>query len=462
MKITLIQMEPKISGFNRGDFTCLNGLKSPALASLGALFQAEGHEVTIIQQGGLTDVEMLHKIIKARPDLVGFSSMSYDYPATCAVIKNLPHSISVMIGGPHITIVPDQLPKRKNCFGVIGEGERAALNLLRGNSDMRGVCNWQNGEIQINPRHPRIESLDSLPFGIPSADIITKPFVGKLMLPTVRNQVNTEVTVAQRGCTFNCKFCSSPRIWGSAVIARSVENVASEFALWQKRGVNCAFLSDLTTNVKPEYLKSLFRALIAAENKIKFYAMFRLADMQGQAMFDEELISLAARAGVIKIGVGLESFSLITQKRYHKIYDLALAKLFFQLCDRYGILTKGFCIISPEDDEESIKTSLDILRILSPDEIRISFEIDFSPSALSKAFHGGYLHRLHTDEPVRPGKLKPEQQLTARNWLRKSYYESPIYRNHVIVKHVLFPQLRPAYLEYFEHLEVLGVKIGIF
>ena len=272
MKIVLVQMEPQISGFNRGDFTCLNGLKSPALASIGALLRGESYEVEVIQQGALLNEEVLHEIISAQPEWVGFSSMSYDYPATCAVIKDLSHSIAVMIGGPHITIVPEHLPRRKNCFGVIGEGEQIALDLLRNDSNVLGTCYWQNGEIKINPRHRRIENLDTLPFGIPSAEIIAKPFVGKLMLPTVHDQMNTEVTVAQRGCSFSCKFCSSPRIWGPEVIARSVENVVHEFALWQERGVNCAFLSDLTTNVRPEYLKSLCRTLIAGKpDKILYY-----------------------------------------------------------------------------------------------------------------------------------------------------------------------------------------------
>lgn len=462
MKIVLVQMEPAIAGFNRGDFTCLNGLKSPALASIGALLRKEGCEVKIIQQGSLSEDEVLHELISACPDWAGFSSMSYDYPATCAVIKELPDSLPVMIGGPHITIVPEQLPERANCFGVIGEGEQIALNLISGSSDMRGTCYWQNGKIVINPRHPRIENLDMLPFGIPSAEIIIKPFVGKLMLPTVHNQINTEVTVAQRGCSFNCSFCSSPRIWGPEVIARSVENVVQEFSSWQGRGVNCAFLSDLTTNVRPEYLKSLCKALIAIDNNIRIYTMFRLADMQGHPMFDEELIVLAAKAGIVKIGVGLESFRVDTQKRYHKVYAITIARQFFRWCDQYGILTKGFCIISPEDDVNSTKYSLDTLEFLTPDEIRIAFEVDFSSGALERARYLGYLDRLHTDDPIELGKLWPQNQIEARKWLRKNYFESLMYRAHVSQKIQNFPELLPAYAEYFEHLETLGVKTGIF
>ncbi|MDD3486860.1 MAG: hypothetical protein PHF35_00555 [Candidatus Moranbacteria bacterium] len=87
MKVVLVQMEPAITGFNRGDFTCLNGLKSPALASIGALLRHEGFEVKIIQQGSLTEAEVLHTIIKFRPDWAGFSSMSYDYPSTLRIIE---------------------------------------------------------------------------------------------------------------------------------------------------------------------------------------------------------------------------------------------------------------------------------------------------------------------------------------------------------------------------------------
>ncbi len=462
MKIVLVQMEPEIPGFSRGDFTCLNGLKSLALASIGALLRKEGFEVKIIQQGVRTNDEALHAILADRPDWVCFSSMSYDFPAALDVIGKLPASVSIMIGGPHITTVPEQLPERENCFGVIGEGEQTVLNLLKDSPDTRGTCFWEKGKIKINPRHPRIENLDALPFGIPSTEIIAKPFVGKLMLPAVHAQVNTEVTVAQRGCGFNCSFCSSWRIWGCEVVARSVENVVREFDAWQERGVNCAFLSDLTTNVRPDYLKSLCRALIASGNKIRIYTMFRLADEEGRPMFDEEMIALAAGAGIVKIGVGLESFSLDTQKRYRKVYDISIARQFFRWCDKHGILTKGFCIISPEDDEGSIRTSRDTLEFLEPDEIRSAFEDDFSPAALRKAAHDNNLQRLHTDEPFLPGKMSLQQQLAARRWERKSYYEGLVYRAHVSQKIQNFPELLPAYAEYFEHLGTLGVKVSIF
>lgn len=175
--------------------------------------------MNIIQQGRLSDEEVLHQILVSAPDAVGFSSMSYDFPSVCKMIEKLP-SVLILIGGSHISIASEQLPERQNCFGVMGEGELTVLELLQGGdvSKINGICYWQNGELIVKPPRGRIQDLDSLPFGIESAEIVEKPFVGKFMFPTVANQKSTELTVAQRGCPFNCQFCASQYVWHREVV----------------------------------------------------------------------------------------------------------------------------------------------------------------------------------------------------------------------------------------------------
>lgn len=226
---------------------------------------------------------------------------------------------------------------------------------------------------------------------------------------------------------------------------------------WQARGVNCAFLADLMINIQPEYCKMLFRQFVEKGNKVRFYRMMRFADMRARQLFDEEMIELASLAGVSKLGVGLETFAPEVQKRYHKVYTLDTARDFFRLCDEYGILSKAFFIIGPEDDEGSIGYSLEALKVLLPDEIRISFEVDFSRGALSRAHQNNTLSDLHTDAPVLPGRLTAKQQIKARNWLRQGYYQSREWQNHEHQKYQKFPHLWPAFQEYRQHLVSLKV-----
>lgn len=458
MKITLIQLEPNVKGFKRGNFTCLNGLKSPGMSSIGAALRRGGHRVKIIQQGALSDEEVLQQILNDLPDWAGFSSMSYDFPSVCSMIDRLPPALPVVIGGSHITIAPGQLPKRKNTFGVLGEGEVTVLELWQKDvSEISGICYWEGEKLVVTQPRPRIRDLDSLPFGVPSIEIIGNPFIGKLMFPTVANQQGTELAVAQRGCPFDCEFCASQYVWKREVVRRSIDNVVAEIISWQKRGVNCAFLSDLMVNIKAGYAKALFRGLIDADNQIKLYTMMRLADMRARPLFDEEMIELASLAGVTKLGAGLESFSPQTQRRYHKVFTLDTARDFFRFCDKYGILSKAFLIIGPEYDEDSARCALEVLNDLLPDEIRISFEVDFSRKALNAAHRNGTLSDFHTDAPVLPGRLTAEMQITARNWLREAYYRGCKSQNHEHKKCQRFPHLWPAFQEYRQHLTGLGV-----
>ena len=114
-------------------------------------------------------------------------------------------------------------------------------------------------------------------------------------------------------------------------------------------------------------------------------------------------------------------------------------------------------IVGPQDTQKTIKQTLTILKKILPDEIRISFQVDFSPNGLNLAAEKGYLSSLHTDIPIIPGKLSIENQFKARLWLLKSFYQSQEWQKHIGKKIQKFDKLDAPFKKYKEHLKFLNI-----
>ena len=82
-------------------------------------------------------------------------------------------SIPIIMGGPHITSLPHQLPEYAD-IGVIGEGEQTLLELMQSYLDagkfrssdlakIHGIVYRKNGKIQSTPYRELISPLDKIP-----------------------------------------------------------------------------------------------------------------------------------------------------------------------------------------------------------------------------------------------------------------------------------------------------------
>lgn len=147
-----------------------------------------------------------------RPQLLAISSVSQNYKlATAYARAGRSAGIPVVVGGYHITELPGSLTPDMD-VGVIGEGERAMLELVElllehGSlpaaklAGVRGIVYWDGGErVLTEPREvigKTSRSLDELP--MPDRSMMR-----------VRPHSNM---LTSRGCPYNCTFCASTRFW---------------------------------------------------------------------------------------------------------------------------------------------------------------------------------------------------------------------------------------------------------
>lgn len=252
-----------------------NEVEALGLEYLSAVLKQHGHQTDIAFDPRLFDFfrhefrnpilgnifnfrkDLINKIIKYEPDVIGFQVLSANYPwcveVASEVKKRLPN-VPVVFGGYHPTASPKYVMEHSCVDYVIkGEAEHAFLDLVQmiehGEVDpsMQNLVMRHQGNFIDNDVRPYIQDLDTLPF--PDKDLFYKygtPFDIAHMIMT------------RRGCPYGCTFCGN-NLWRKTyfkddpnymftpkfVRGRTPENVVEEMRIVkQKYGVKLLRVND--------------------------------------------------------------------------------------------------------------------------------------------------------------------------------------------------------------------------
>ena len=265
----------------------------------GYLRQFEGYSIEIIDAKfeRLKFEETLQRILEKKPDVVGFGAFTCEIkPAAYLARRIKAHNpkIVTVIGGVHVTAIPEQTLREFPSFdiGVHGEGEVTfaelceALKNEKGLNSIPGLVYRTEEGIQLNPPRERIADQDSIPF--PAWDL----------LPPAREYF----VMSQRGCPFNCLFCMNPN--GRLARPRSIANVMEELQIildrYRPRRIR---FGDELFSVNMNRTHELLDAMIAAgmPEKIDWHAQTHVHFVDGP------LFKKMKQAGVWMVGMGIET-----------------------------------------------------------------------------------------------------------------------------------------------------------
>jgi radical SAM superfamily enzyme YgiQ (UPF0313 family) len=170
------------------------------------------------------------KIDIFQPDLVGMSLLSLEYKKFYSLISTIKANnpeIKIVVGGPHMTIMKEQV--MKDCtaidYGIVYEGEDTLIELCKGEiSDdaIKGLMSRNNGSIVYPGDREFIMDLDRLPF--PRYE----KFELKKYIPEIE-------IYSSRGCPHKCTFCPN-RLLNPIYRPRSPLHVVDEIEYWYKKG----------------------------------------------------------------------------------------------------------------------------------------------------------------------------------------------------------------------------------
>jgi anaerobic magnesium-protoporphyrin IX monomethyl ester cyclase len=249
---------------------------------------------------GLRFRHLHRKIAQFRPDLIGFTVMSYQFRHTYAVISRVKQSfpgILIVAGGPHVSAVEGSVLTQCPAIdlAVVGEGEEALLRVCRGEDHdaiggllYRGAGRIANG----GPVHA-IEDLNLLPFPrYPSYDLSIYPEI----------EISTS-----RGCPHPCIFCAVSTIMGKKIRYRSTSNVVDEIAyFYHTHGKRTFQVGD------DNFLADRDRIIALCEEIVrrKFEGIIlRCGQGIRGDLIERDVLEAMKRAGFRHLGIGVESGS---------------------------------------------------------------------------------------------------------------------------------------------------------
>ncbi|MBN2030359.1 radical SAM protein [bacterium] len=313
---------------------------------LGAIARKKGWEAEVI-------VEQSQKIDFGKiqhADMVGISTITSTAPRAYAIAdKCRSLGVPVMMGGPHVTFLPDEALQHAD-YVIRGEAEEAFVSFLEtweNGKHFSGVPNlsYQVADQSIhNTLKPLSKPLDANPFpDFNLSQFMRKKIGGKITIP-----VQTS-----RGCPFHCSFCSVTGMFGKAYRFRSTENIIEELHRYNHKK-NSIFFYDDNFTANRKRAKELLQRMIEEKFKFTWSTQVRVDIAK-----DPELVHLMKEAGCHTLYIGMESVnprSLKSMKKQQTVDEMAQA---IRVLHKQGIRIHGMFVYGfDEDDWHTVKETV--------------------------------------------------------------------------------------------------------
>jgi radical SAM superfamily enzyme YgiQ (UPF0313 family) len=338
---------------------------SPDLPPLGltymaAVLEKNNFDVQIIDAQILRlDFNTLSETLKnlsKKPKIIGITCLTSFYKAalkTAELVKEIFPDCLVAMGGPHVTISPED-PLKKDFVDVVvrHEGEYTLLDLaknIHNLKEIKGISYKKDDKIIHNENREFIKNLDELPF--PARHLI--PRTDYRAPPDQQLASPTDSIMTTRGCPYSCTFCSSGLIWGHNIRSRSINNVVDEVELLvNKYKVKSIIFMDDTffPGKEMEFCKEMIKR--GLHKKVEWSCETRVN------MAEEEKMKLMKKAGCKYIFFGVEAADDELLKRINKKITIPQVKKAIKMAKKIGFITRTSFIIGlpGETREQSLKT----------------------------------------------------------------------------------------------------------
>ena len=363
MRVVLFSM-PDMMPNLRGGFN-----KWPNSALCGLASAAPDHEVVVadlcFRRGDIAGC-VQEALETVKPQVVGLSSMSFQFHTACGVAKMVrayDPDIRIVLGGYHPTLLAEEVAEGEEeslfDFMARGEGERlfpALLHALESKKndsrfdDIPALSFRADGRWVHNPRPPENLPLSEIALPKRSARLWTNYSIFLKGL---------DLTETSRGCTMPCNFCSIRGMYGKTYREYPLERVIADIGDAKRHGARFMGFVDDNVTLKVDRLEALCDAIIAAgHNDVRYFVQ---ASCRGIAS-SERLVRKMRQAGFFIVFLGIESVSERTLKFVKKGKILDYSKRAIELLHKFNILIIGGIVLgSPEDREEDIAQNFQFL-----------------------------------------------------------------------------------------------------
>ncbi|MDP2860290.1 MAG: radical SAM protein [bacterium] len=352
--------------------------------------------------------DYLADIERIKPDIIGFSAMTPTFNNQIEKAKKIKKitSAPLIIGGNHISLVPQDLPTWFEA-GIVSEGEEVLRRVVENYGKTGRVRDkkipalvWREKEkLIITGEALLVEPIDNIPF--PDWDFLK---VGKSGPGHI---------ITSRGCPFRCRFCEAGKFW-KKYRSHSAAYVVSEIEeIYRRYGRDELVIMDDLFFLDKERIKEIGERLESRglTKKMRFEVIGR-ADL-----FNEEIAGLLKKMSVFAISFGMESGSeKILQYLKRQTVTLEQIRKAVAVCKKYNLqVLGGFMVGSPEETVSDIEETIDFIKELDLDQVGINVTTPLPGTELwEKAKEKGLVKNETWDE-----RLWAMKDVTAENINKK-------------------------------------------
>jgi len=336
---------------------------------------------------------------EVQADLVAITFHTPSAPHAYAMAARFrQRGILVAMGGPHVTLMPDEAQAHADVI-FVGEAESHWPQFLRDCEAGR------HGQRYCSTEPPTLGHA---------------PMSRKDLFH--RRDHAGGVLFATRGCPHRCDFCTPAVMYQSRVRTRPVAAVADEYGSFSGKVI---ILWDDNIASDVAYAKTLFKALTPHRKWWSSQASI-------QAAQDDEFLELAARSGCKQLFVGLESISQASVNEVHKgfnrvtDYARAIARI-----HSHGIAVQAGIVFGFDNDTPAIfGETLDFLEAAGVQNATFNILTPFPGTRLHRRLEaeGRILTRDwskyngRADVVFRPRQMSPEELLAGYQYANRRFY----------------------------------------
>ena len=341
MKIALVSPKGPLYRKRGGIFGKSLRYQPLTLTTLAALTPEELNPEFQFFDEGVADVPL-----DIDADLIGLTVLTGSAPRAYALAREFRlRGRTVVLGGPHVTLVPEEAQLHADAI-CVGYAEESWPQLLR---DHAAGC--------LKPRYDQG----------PDFELTNLPFARRDLLDR-RHYMTQAVFEATRACAHNCEFGVSPTAWGRKQFQKPVAHVIEDI---RRVGARKILFVDLNLISDVNYARELFTALVPL--RIRWFGLS--TSLIGR---DPALMDLMQASGCAGLLIGFESISReglgTIDKRFN---DPALYAGLIKDLHKRSIGIQGCFVFGNDVDDENtfdataefvVKTGIDLPRfaILTP------------------------------------------------------------------------------------------------
>ncbi|SDM47894.1 B12-binding domain-containing radical SAM protein [Halarsenatibacter silvermanii] len=301
----VVLIEPESPGYN-----FFSSVQMPLLGLpiLGAILQQMGLNVKIYCEN-FSSIDW-NRIKQA--DIIGLTVLTLLAPRAYELaqkIKEVNPRAKIIMGGVHVSMLPEEALNHGADIVVRGEGENIIRNLIQALAgkndieDVAGISYCKNGKIHHNKEAEKPVDLGKIP--APDFSLIEN----YKEIPYIPYQTS-------RGCPHNCEFCSVVEMFGRNVRDRPPAQVIKDLKSIKKTPAQKdkhVFIVDDNFSANIKRARDLLQKLSDSNLEMEWSTQEEVLVHK-----KEEILDLMAKTGCKRLHLGIESVNPDALEEYQK------------------------------------------------------------------------------------------------------------------------------------------------